>query len=158
MGKKGLSLLETVFAVGLFSTFAIAIAGVWSVHHSALSQSSNRLMATFIAQQEVNRAIALGYSNLSVGNSTTQTVSLDTKSHGVAGKSLFSYQTQIQEDPATHFRQVTVSVSWHEATGDKNLAYTTFLHQTAENIKVVANQKYAEAEMQQVDTQLLQSF
>jgi len=143
-GKRAMSLLETVFAVGLFSVFCTAIVGVWAVHHQALSQSSNRLMGTFIAQQEINRCLALGYSALTPGNSTVQTAALDTVSHGVSSKSRFNFQTSVVEDADTLFRQVTVTVSWHEATGDKNLAYSTFLHKTAENIKVIANQQMSE--------------
>lgn len=64
MRKSGFSLLEIVLGCVLFSTILVYMAGIWGIHARTIGQSRSRMIATFIAGQEVENCITVGYSGV----------------------------------------------------------------------------------------------
>lgn len=113
--QRGLSLIETVVALGLFALTA-ATMGNYLVSQVRRS-SSNYLytQAYALAQDQLESTRALRYNDM-VPGSTTSSI----------GGTSFTVQTQIQNDtPADGLKQITVNVSWKDMQGPQNVAVQT---------------------------------
>jgi hypothetical protein len=62
--QTALTLLEVVIASFLFSGMVTVLGGVWVLHARAQQQSSHYLVAADLADQEMSRALALGFNGL----------------------------------------------------------------------------------------------
>ncbi len=63
--RRGLSLLEVVFAAFIFSSLVTMLSGMWVYHARAQRQTGLLLVASDLADMEMNRALALGFHDLS---------------------------------------------------------------------------------------------
>ena len=64
MRKSGFSLLEIILGCMLFSTVLVYLASVWGLHARTIGATRSRMIATFIAGQEVENCITVGYSGV----------------------------------------------------------------------------------------------
>lgn len=64
MRKAGFSLLEIILGCMLFSTVLVYVASIWGLHARTVGQTRSRMIATFIAGQEVENCITVGYSGV----------------------------------------------------------------------------------------------
>lgn len=113
--QRGLSLIETLVALGLFAVTA-ATMGNYLVSQLRLS-SRNYLytQAYALAEVQLESTRALHYNDMVPNSSTTN-----------VGGTSFTVQTQIQNDtPADGLKQITVNVGWKDMQGPQNVAVQT---------------------------------
>jgi Tfp pilus assembly protein PilV len=113
--QRGISLLETVVALGLFA-FTAATMGNYLV--SQLRMSSYNYLYTqayTLAEQQLESTRALHFNDM-VPASSTSTV----------GGTQYTVATAVLNDtPANGLKQITVNVSWKDQRGPQNVAVQT---------------------------------
>lgn len=113
--QRGVSLLETLVALGLFAVCA-ATMGKYLVSQIRLS-SSNYLysQAYALAEEQLENTRALRFNDMVAGSKTVP----------VDGQN-FVVNTAVQNDsPANGLKQITVNVAWKDSLGPKNVSVRT---------------------------------
>lgn len=113
--QRGLSLIETLVALGLFALTA-ATMGNYLVSQIRLSARNYLYTQAYaLAEERLESTRALHFNDMLPG----------TKTASVGGTS-FTIQTQVQNDtPANGLKQITVNVSWKDMQGPQNVAVQT---------------------------------
>jgi len=110
-----MSLIETLVALGLLAVSAGTV-GNYLVQQIRMS-SSNYLytQAYSMAEEQLEATRALHYNDMVAGSKTA-----------TVGATTFTIATQILDDtPANGLKQITVTVSWKDGLGPKNVAVQT---------------------------------
>jgi type II secretory pathway pseudopilin PulG len=114
---RGVSLLETVVALGLFA-IAAATSGNFLVGQIRFA-SSNYLytQAYSLAEQQLESMRAQRYDAMAPSSKTV-----------AVGGANYTVQTQLVTDsPTTGMKKITVNVGWTDQTGTKNVSvYTVY--------------------------------
>ncbi len=121
--RRGFSLLETVMAAFIFLTALALIAGVWPAYSRAAAKNAGYLAAMDIASQEIEVSIAQGYDG--VGDRSGDVVVTNI----VEGQSVdrqFHYEVAVSDVTPT-LRDVTVTVTWTDLTGDQEIRFETLI-------------------------------
>jgi Tfp pilus assembly protein PilV len=111
----GMSLIETLVALGLLAVSAGTV-GNYLVQQIRMS-SSNYLytQAYSMAEEQLETTRALHFNDMIAGSKTAS-----------VGATTFTIATQILDDtPANGLKQITVTVSWKDGLGPKNVAVQT---------------------------------
>ena len=113
--SRGVSLLEVLSAISLFSLVAsgVGVLAVGSVRQT--TQNRHGLSAAMLAQQRLEELRGLDYPAILPG-STTSTVNgiVYTVAH-----------TVLENNPAAGMKLITVTVTWHGLGGAKSYAVQT---------------------------------
>lgn len=115
LSQRGISLIETLVALGLFAVSAATI-GKYLVTHIRLA-SSNYLytQAYALAEDQLESTRAQRFTDIVP---SSKLISVDGRN--------FSVNTQILDDtPANGLKQITVNVSWKDPLGAQNVAVRT---------------------------------
>lgn len=122
--QRGVTLLETLVALGLFAMTA-ATMGNFLVSQIRRS-SSNYLysQAYVLAEQQLETLRALPQYTDIVPSST---------STGVGGTQFTVATSVLNDTPADGLKQITVNVSWHDNMGAQNVAVQTVYTQVQRN-------------------------
>jgi Tfp pilus assembly protein PilV len=122
--ERGVSLLETLVALGLF---AITAATIGNFLVSQMRRSSSNYLysqAYVLAEQQLETLRALPQYTDIVPASTTTSV----------GGTQFTVGTSVLNDtPADGLKQITVNVSWQDIFGAQNVAVQTIYTQVQRN-------------------------
>jgi Tfp pilus assembly protein PilV len=111
----GMSLIETLVALGLLAVSAGTV-GNYLVQQIRMG-STNYLytQAYSMAEQQLESTRALHYNDMAPGTASA-----------TVGATTFTIVTGIQDDtPANGLKQITVTVSWKDTQGPKNVAVQT---------------------------------
>jgi Tfp pilus assembly protein PilV len=122
-GARGVSLLETVVALGLFAISA-ATMGNFLVRQVRFA-SSNYLytQAYSIAEQQLEATRAQRYDDMTPSNKTV-----------TLGAMRYTVQTQMVTDsPSAGMKRITVNVGWTDQTGSQNVSVYTVYTQVQRN-------------------------
>lgn len=92
--RRGLSLLEVVFAAFIFSSLVTMLSGIWVYHARAQRQTGLLLVASDLADLEMNRALALGYHDLTESSGDYEQV---WETNGQLVTHRFQSQVEVQE-------------------------------------------------------------
>ncbi len=113
--QRGVSLMEVLAAMVLFSLVASAIGALatQSMVHTVRNRHSTN--ASLIAQQELERLRGLDYVNLA---SSTSTMTMGGQSFNVAS-------TVAANTPAANMSTITVTVSWSGPEGSRSYVVQT---------------------------------
>lgn len=113
--QRGVSLLETLVALGLFALSA-ATMGNYLVSQIRLS-SSNYLytQAYALAEEQLESTRALRFNDIAPGS----------KNVPVDGQNFVVTTAVLNDSPANGLKQITVNVSWKDALGPKNVDVRT---------------------------------
>lgn len=142
--NRGFNLLEVVIAAFIFSVSAIAFIGVWGMQVRGLEKSRHTLVATFLAEEIVEQAMADGYERTAPTTMPLDEVpyDIDTESlnptTGVWERHSVTYVTTMQvteidgEDPNTDIdddkvKQILVRVTWEDTTKTGEIVLETFV-------------------------------
>ena len=112
---RGVTLMETMVALTLFALCSSAIGRLMTAQIRMASTNNLTSRAYALAEEELEAIRALDYSDIA---STSRTLDV--------GNVHFSLATVVQANvPATNLKSITVTVSWNEPTGSRNVALNT---------------------------------
>jgi len=113
--QRGISLLETVVALGLFAITA-ATMGKYLVNQIRMA-STNYLytQAYALAEEELESTRAMHYSDMVP---VTKTVTID-------GRDFSVNTTVLNDTPADGLKKITVNVGWSDTLGTRNVSVYT---------------------------------
>lgn len=124
--RIGMTLMEVLFAVGIFVTVCTALVGVWITHFNAMDVAQNHLAATHIADSLLAEEAGLAFRAKSRSGATNVTRSVD----GV--KTVYTYNWDIEVYDTTvdspDIKQVKVTVNWTEDNIKKSLTMVTCVY------------------------------
>lgn len=135
MKRKGFSLLEILLGCIIFSSIVVLACVSWGLHARTVGHTRARSMATFIAGQEIENCITLGFR----GVDTLRTGSLRQQEmtsifNGVRHTNIFNciiYSADpAQADLRGKLKLVTVRVTYDEGTemgGKREVVYQTYI-------------------------------
>jgi Tfp pilus assembly protein PilV len=113
--QRGISLIETLVALGLFALSAATISSFMVRHIRGASTNNLYTKAYALAEDQLEATRALRYDDMQPGTATVQN-----------GAVTFTVATQIQNDtPANGLKKIQVDVSWNEPEGVKNVSVHT---------------------------------
>lgn len=123
MRSRGFNLLEMLIAGFIFSLASIFMVGVWGTHYRSVSKSRHRIVANFIAESTIERAIADGYDALPDSDVQTNVHRVFTTRHGNTSEIEYTITMTIQRfgnltpplgGREDKLKKVTVEVTWDE--------------------------------------------
>ncbi|NNF07384.1 MAG: hypothetical protein HKN21_11535 [Candidatus Eisenbacteria bacterium] len=117
--EGGYSLIETMFAMVFLSIGLLAMAQTIPAANSHMTTSRNRSAAIQEVQSQIEELISLPYnsSELTAGSH-----------YSTQGNRTISY-TVTDNDPVPNTKKVVMTISWTEATGTKQMNYSTIIAQ-----------------------------
>ena len=119
--RRGVTLLEIVFASFIFAGLVTVLSGIWVMHARAQRQTGQYLVAADLADMEMSRALAQGYNDIvPSGNTYIQkwTVRGQVIEHVFTCKvDVILLETESAED--VPMKQIRVTVSYPEGESDK---------------------------------------
>jgi Tfp pilus assembly protein PilV len=121
---RGFSIAEALIAFGLVATTVIVLFHIFPATRKAHQLSENRINAT-----------SLGYSLLQgLRNTPFDSIGPSSGSYEIKGvnngapfSQLLSYRIDLQPSADGNLKQVWVTLTWHEATGDKTAVIETLI-------------------------------
>ena len=131
--SAGFNLLEVVIGAFLFSTIAVAFLGVWGMQARGLEKSRHNLVATMLAEQMVEEAMAAGYERAKDQEPTP--IKMETEFRDKTGAwSVIpvEYTTEqtvapIGDPDEDKLKLVTVKVTWEDSTRNGEVVLVTYL-------------------------------
>lgn len=136
--SRGFNLLEVVIAAFLFSTISVAFLGVWGMQARGLEKSRHSLVATMLAEQMVEEAMAEGYELVKVTEeeeAEPKVIEMGTESRSPTGewveikaKYTTSRSVKLVGDlDDDKLKLVTVKVTWEDSTKTGEVVLVTYL-------------------------------
>lgn len=131
---RGFSLLEILLGSVLFATVLVYLAGIWGVHARVIGHTRDRMVANFIAGQQMENCITAGFRsvNLMMGPPIPETIT--TTINGESQEVTYYCTVQVAKHPtpalAETMKVVTVRVSFDEQSkigGKVEVVYRTIL-------------------------------
>jgi hypothetical protein len=111
--RRGLSLVEITLALGLLASGFLTVLGVFPVGMSALRQSEGVVLATDLAQKELEALRALPYESLATLPVRTTSVALTAS--GLDVTRLFTTTVSAGHEPVPgRLREIVVMVTWQD--------------------------------------------
>ena len=112
---RGVTLTETMVALTLFALCSSAIGRLVTTQIRMASTNNLASRAYSLAEQELENIRGFDYSDIA---STSRSVD--------SGKVKFTIATNVQSNvPAVNLKTITVTVTWTEPTGNKDVALKT---------------------------------
>lgn len=144
-GRRGMTLVEIVFAMGVLLMMALLFAAAFPMATQSRSKTSNRSIAVSLAERELEAARDAGYTSLgsyngmasrglvdgSTGSPTSSpysitNVTLDTN-QSIASSLPSGTGTLDVTTQSTELLKVTATVSWTEPTGPQSVTISTLI-------------------------------
>lgn len=132
--QRGFNLLEVVVGAFIFAITSVALLGVWGTHYRSLAKSRNKIVANFLAEAVIERAISDGYDGIADNSSTTTTQTVTTGLNGQMIDVVYTVQTDTLRfgnvnvvAPAREdkLKKVSVLVTWDEPGGTNKVHIET---------------------------------
>lgn len=120
-------MLEVVVAMLIFSTVTTAFLGAWSYHVRASEKSRHYLVASFLAESLIEKAISQGYNGLEVGVVEDE-VSMKITARGTETEAVYkTVQTVTEEGDLSvdKLKSVVVVVTWEDTNKTGEVRFET---------------------------------
>lgn len=115
LGERGISLLETMVALGLFVVSAATTSDFLVRQIRQTSQNNLYTVAYAIAEEHLESVRASRYPDMAASNSRV-----------VKGSVVFDVATSVEANvPAPNLKQITVQVAWVEPDGRRDVEVKT---------------------------------
>ncbi|MFH0925205.1 MAG: hypothetical protein V1872_06175 [bacterium] len=119
LNNKAFTLLEVLFALGIFSYGLLAILGLLLVGIKGNGISKNQTTAIFLAEAMMEEIKKAGYGNTTNGSDTINSI-------GIAD-SIFKRSWDIDSSYGASTEKITVSVSWQDIDRNHTITLETLL-------------------------------
>lgn len=106
--RRGLTVVETLIAATLFLTAVVVLVGLYPASARAVRQAQGHLLATNIAQRELELSVAMDFDAL---EDRTQQYVVDIENNGNLQKITFDTQVLIT-DVKPGLKRIVVEMSW----------------------------------------------
>ncbi|MCD6310608.1 MAG: hypothetical protein J7M18_07815 [Candidatus Eremiobacteraeota bacterium] len=126
--KRGFALAETLVVMVLIILLLLFIIILYSTTHRGLRLYENHVNAAFLGKSLLDDARKSGFDNIlpAVGNYTFNTVK-----DGKEASQTINYNLDVQ-DIDTDKKLVWATMTWHEASGDKEVVLETIIVDTTD--------------------------
>lgn len=114
-GSGGFTLLENMMALVLLSVSFLFVAAVFPASNDSVDRSTNRMAASFVAENALENARATDFASLA--NSSGNDATFVTVSGGNSQKAVTFAWTVTVTTPATGLKDLLVTVTWAETDG-----------------------------------------
>ncbi len=115
---SGFNLLEVIIAVLIFNVAVVSGVSIWVVHSKAVGKARSRLVASLLAEQQMELALAAGYYSLSDASGI---ISVRTVSKGQSRKINYHWIQDVSLYPGTSdLKILKVTVRWSGNEGKKS--------------------------------------
>ena len=128
------SLLEVVIAAFIFSFVSVGFLSIWGLQARSLEKSRHVLVATLLAEELIEEAMAEGYNQLPVSGPENFDVDMEFETKGDLAEwttieaHYVRTRTVLDEDTADDLlKRVMVVVSWEDSTGPHEITLETVL-------------------------------
>ena len=138
MRKRGFSLLEVLLGGVLFASLVVFFAGIWGLHARTVGHSRARILATFIAAQQLENCITAGFRGVDyLAGQAWQQQTITTIIGGQPRENRFEWKVEVQNHSSPTLsgllKAVKVRVRFEEDSrigGKKEVVYDTMLCDT----------------------------
>lgn len=128
-------MLEILLGAILFSTTLVYLAGIWGMHARTIGHTRDRMVATFIAGQQVENCITAGFRGVDImAGGLNPPQQITTTINGQAQTVEYTYTIEVQRHPDPLLKDtmkiVTVRVQFVEKSkigGKGEVVYRTIL-------------------------------
>jgi prepilin-type N-terminal cleavage/methylation domain-containing protein len=120
---RGFSIIEVLVGLSIFATVFFVVMDAWPVSARAVQQGKNLLIATHLAEQEMEVALTAGYDNVAARSGSQTTSSII---GGNAQTIDMTYEV-IASPAGTDMKAVQVIVRWTEGSHNRNVRLETLL-------------------------------
>ncbi|MBI3927404.1 MAG: hypothetical protein HY319_17835 [Armatimonadetes bacterium] len=122
---SGFNLLEVVVATLLFNLVVVFSIGLWATHARTLEKSRHRMVATFLAEQTMENALAEGFYGVKNG---ADTIAMKTTVHGTVTTVKYDYSVEVAETDDPNLKSIVVKVKWPDDDAQiREVRYETLL-------------------------------
>jgi type II secretory pathway pseudopilin PulG len=133
--KHGFSLLEVLLGSILFAGILVYMANVWGLYARTVGNSRSRMIATFLAAQQLEECITAGYRGVNaIYNRDKPPLPIVTVIRGQAQRTEYRYTVDITYHPDAYLRErlkiITVSVKYADESnfgGKSEVVFRTML-------------------------------
>jgi prepilin-type N-terminal cleavage/methylation domain-containing protein len=136
--RRGFSLLEVLLGAILFSVMLVYMANIWGVHARTVGHTRARLVASFLAAQQLEECITVGYRGVdALKDKENPTLPITTVIRGVERTVEYKYYVGVYEHDRPgltgRLKVVLVRVQFNEDSkigGESEVVYRTILSDT----------------------------
>ncbi len=118
-------LLEIIFGLGIFCISLLLLFGIFPTSHRATTQAKNVSVATNLAREYLERAMALGYANASTF--TPPAVTVPSMVNGVAVNTTFQGQVTVSPQGWPSVNDVVSEVTWREGPIQRSVKLQSYV-------------------------------
>jgi prepilin-type N-terminal cleavage/methylation domain-containing protein len=123
-GSRGFSLIELLIGLLIFTTAFLGLLSVYPVSMRALSQARQRMIASHVAEMQLESALNTSFDGLKSSNPTTP--SILSMVNGTT--EVLSFSTQIVvSDVSDGLKDVRCQVSWSESIPGQTTAMVRYI-------------------------------
>lgn len=132
--RQGFNLLEVVVGAFIFSVAAIALIGIWGTHYRAVGKARHKLVANFLAESVIERALAEGFGGLPDNDTSTAQQAVSTNLNDQTIDVTYTITTVVERvglinvtppDRPDKLKKVSVTVEWTDTTGPSKVEIQT---------------------------------
>ena len=106
--SPGLSVIETLIASAVFLTAIVVLVGLFPASTRAVRQAQGHLMATNLAEREIELSRAMNYDALA---DRSATYNLAVENNGILNEITFNSEVEVTQ-VRTGLKQVVVRIDW----------------------------------------------
>ena len=129
--RQAFSLLEIILASLIFCTLVVFVISIWSLHAHIIGKSRSRMLASFMAQRQLEEQIQAGYFN--AVDVTTTSLNITTTMRGQQIVTPYFYNVTVANETTAgnvHMKVVTVKCAFPDERANstyKEVLYVTKL-------------------------------
>lgn len=121
--SHGFTLIETLMSIGLIVVMISFLVSVFPTARKGLQLSENHMNAAFLGRSVIDGVRAAGFDSAA---SSTGSVAFTGTDNGAPFSQTINYAVTVTSVD-TDQKQVVITLSWHEAMGDKQIVVETLM-------------------------------
>ncbi|GMU55768.1 MAG: hypothetical protein AMXMBFR33_49140 [Candidatus Xenobia bacterium] len=118
-------LLEIIFGLGIFCISLLLLFGIFPTTHRATTQAKNVSVATNLAREYLERAMALGFANAT--SFVPPAVTVPGQVNGVAVNTTFQGQVTVTPQGWPNVNNVVSEVRWREGPIQRSVRLQSYV-------------------------------
>lgn len=120
---RGFSMIESLIAIALVLITGFALISLIPTARKGLQLSENRVNAAYLGRSMLDKTQSPGFANIVPLSGIFEYKGVN---NGAPFSQVFNYMTQVQSVD-TDKKQIWATVTWKEATGDKQMVIETIV-------------------------------
>lgn len=132
-GRRGLSLLEVMVALAIFSTLVVSMISVWATHAQAVAKARYLLLGVFVAERTLEECISKGFVGVDQMATPAEgaTVNLTTWRRGNPITVTYTYHVTVDTMPGpVMLKSIRVRVEWPDKPEPRTVEVESLIYGT----------------------------